>query len=225
MKMKSLKTMLVSALLLTGISPAAFAGTGDIAAGIKGGTLGIGGEVTVGILPGINFRTGYNSLNYDGNTSKSDIDYDYKLKLSTFPLLVDWHPLPISGFRITGGAMINNNKIDATGQAQGTYTIGDASYTASQIGTLTGKIDFNSIAPYAGIGWGNAVSTHLPLTITCDVGVMFQGTPKVSLDATGPIASDATFKANLAKEEADIKDKTDGFRYYPVVSLGLSYKF
>lgn len=225
MKTKTLKVSLVSALLLTALSPPALAGTGDIAAGIKVGTLGLGGEVTIGILPGINFRTGYNALNYEGDASRSDIGYDYKLKLSTFPLLIDWHPLPLSGFRVTGGAMINNSKVEATGQAQGAYTIGDTTYTASQVGTLTGNIDFNTMAPYAGIGWGNAVSSLVPLTITCDVGVMFQGTPRVSLGATGPIASDTTFQTNLAKEEADIRDKTDGFKFYPVVSLGLSYKF
>lgn len=223
--MKLIKSTLFTAMLCLGIAPATFAGTGDMAAGVKVGTLGVGAEVTVGILPALNFRTGYNLYNYDGTASRSDIDYDYKLKLSTLPLLVDLHPIPLSGFRITAGAMINSNKIDATGQAQGSYEIGDVTYTAAQVGTLKGKIDFNSVAPYAGIGWGNAVGAGLPLTFTCDIGIMFQGTPKVSLDATGPIASDPTFQAEVAKEEADIKNDTDGFKYYPVVSLGLAYKF
>ncbi|NTU94016.1 MAG: hypothetical protein HGA56_08390 [Chlorobiaceae bacterium] len=225
MNMKRFNRQLFIVMLLFGGSPAAFAGTGDIAAGIKGGTLGIGGEVTVGVLPGINFRTGYQAFNYSGDSRRSDIDYDYKLKLKNIPLLVDWQPLPITGFRITAGAMINNTKVDATGKAQGTYDIGGTTYSAAEIGTLTGKIDFNSFAPYAGIGWGNAVNSHFPLTFSCDIGVLFQGTPRVSLAATGPIASDPTFQAELAEEKASIKDKTDGFRYYPVVSFGVSYKF
>jgi hypothetical protein len=225
MKMKLLKSSLVSASLLLGIAPSAFAGTGDVALGVKGGTLGIGAEVTVGLLPSLNLRSGYNAFNYDGTSTKNNIDYDYKLKLGSLPVLVDWHPFPASDFRLSTGLVFNNNKIDATGKPQGSYSIGGTSYTAAQLGTLTGKIEFNSTAPYLGIGWGNAVSKGSPLSLSCDVGVLFQGTPKVSLAASGAIATDATFKTNLAKEEATIRDTTDNIKYYPVVSLGLAYRF
>jgi hypothetical protein len=225
MKMMFLRRSLLSTMLLIGFAPKVFAGTGDIAIGAKGGTLGIGGEVTVGIIPGVNFRTGYNAFNYDGNTTKSDIGYDYKLKLGTLPVLVDWHPLPLSGFRLTTGLVINNNKIDATARPRGNYFIGDQSYSATEIGTLTGKIEFNKVAPYAGIGWGNAVGKHLPITLTCDVGVLFQGTPKVSLAANGTSASLPAFQTELAKEVNTIKNSTDSIKYYPVISLGLAYKF
>ncbi len=225
MKMKLLKSSLVSATLLLGIAPSAVAGTGDVALGVKGGTLGIGAEVTVGLLPSLNLRTGYNAFNYNGTATKDNIDYDYKLKLGSLPVLVDWHPIPASGFRLSTGLVFNNNKVDATGKTKLSYSIGGTTYSSAQLGTLTGNIDFNSTAPYAGIGWGNAVAKGSPLSLSCDVGVLFQGTPKVSLAASGPIATDATFKANVAKEEATIRDTTDNFKYYPVVSLGLAYRF
>ncbi len=219
-----LKSTLVSAALLLGLSPASLAGTGDVALGIKAGTTGLGGEVTIGILPHLNARTGYNAFSYDGSATKDDNEYSYNLKLGNLPLLVDWYPLP-GGFRISGGLMINNNKIDATAKPSGSYKIGDTTYPAAAIGNLTGKIDFNSSAPYLGIGFGNAVGRGIPLSLSLDLGVMFQGTPKVSLAASGPIASDPTFQANLAKEENNIKDTTDNIKYYPVIALGMAYRF
>jgi hypothetical protein len=212
-------------MLLLGIAPVARASTGDLAVGAKAGTLGIGGEATLGILPGLNVRTGYNAHNYDGTTTRDNIAYNYRLRLGSLPLLIDLHPFPTSGFRFSGGLIVNNNKVDATGKPQGSYTIGGTTYTAAQVGNLTGRIEFNSTAPYAGIGWGNAVAKGLPLTVCIDAGVMFQGIPKVSLSANGTLASDSTFKANLAKEEATIRDTTDNLKYYPVVSLGLAYRF
>jgi hypothetical protein len=223
--MKLLNKTLLSAIMALGLASPALAGTGDIALGVKGGTLGIGGEITVGLLPGLNCRTGYNAFNYDGNATKSNIGYDYKLKLGTLPLLVDWHPIPFSGFRLSTGVMINNNKIEATGRPQTSYKIGDVTYTSTEVTSLTGKIDFNNVAPYAGIGWGNAVGKHGPLTLSCDIGVLFQGTPNVSLAATGSAASTPAFQAELSKEVADIRNTTDDIKFYPVISLGLAYKF
>lgn len=54
---------------------------------------------------------------------------------------------------------------------------------------------------------------------------MFQGTPKVSLNPTGTITSDPTFQQNLNDEVAKLTDDIKDFRYYPIVSLGLAYKF
>jgi hypothetical protein len=223
MKMKFLKSSLVSVTLLLGIAPSAFAGTGDFALGVKGGTLGIGAEVTFGLLPSLNLRSGYNAFNYDGSATKNSIDYSYKLKLGSLPVLVDWHPFPASDFRLSTGLVFNSNKVEATGKAQGTYTIDGQTYNASQIGTLTGKIDFNSTAPYLGIGWGNAVAKGSPLSLSCDVGVLFQGTPKVTL--TPSVTPTTAIQTSIANEEASIRDTTDNFKYYPVVSLGLAYKF
>ncbi|NTW51930.1 MAG: hypothetical protein HGB22_05025 [Chlorobiaceae bacterium] len=226
MKSELLKKALLAATLFLGATPAAFAGTGDLAIGLKGGTLGIGGEATMNLVPGVNVRSGFNTLNYTGSASKSDIDYKYKLKLQTIPVLLDLHPIADSGFRLSSGILINNNKVTATGKSQASYKIGDQTYSASDIGTLTGNIDFNKVSPYAGIGWGNAVSRHSSLTFSCDLGVMFQGTPKVSLAASNPItAADPLFKAELDKEIAKVKDSTDSIKYYPVVSIGLAYAF
>ena len=228
MKNRSIKQALLAATMCLAFAPSAFADGGDIAIGVKAGTLGLGGELTVGISPSFNARASYNGYNYSGSTSQNQITYDYKLSLGSFPVLLDWYPFEYSGFRLSPGVIFNNNKVSATGTPTqaGNFTIGGQPYSTDQIGSLTGGVDFNKTVPYAGLGWGNAVGKNSGLSFSFDLGVMFQGTPKVSLNATNQaIQSNPTFQTNLNKEIADLKDKTDKFTYYPVVSIGLAYKF
>jgi hypothetical protein len=219
------RALFAGALAFVLCSPVAFADTGDIGVGVKGSTLGIGGEVTVGLTPGFNLRSGYNGFTYDGTASESDIKYDYSLKLSSIPVLLDWHPFDASGFRLTAGALFNSNEVKATGTPSGTYKIGDVTYLATDVGTLTGKVTFNDVAPFLGIGWGNAVGKNSALSLAFDIGVVFQESPKVSLVANGgTLVNDSTFKSELAKEENNLKHDIDGFKYYPVIALGLTYQ-
>ncbi len=230
MKNKILKRALCATLISFGCASSVFADAGGIAVGVKAGTSGFGGEVTVGLTPAFNARASYNGYNYTGSTSQNAINYDYKLSLGSVPVLLDWYPFENSGFRLSPGVIFNNNKVSATGTAAvtgSTIEINHVKYSTSQIGSLNGNVDFNKTAPYVGLGWGNAVGNKdSGLSFVFDLGVMFQGTPKVALNASNPtIQNDPTFQANLNKEIADLKDKTDKFQYYPVVSIGLAYKF
>ena len=231
MRNKILKRAFFATILSVGCASSAFAGSGDIAVGVKGGTLGLGGEVTVGITPALNARAGYNGYNYNGSTSKNSINYDYKLSLGSFPVLLDWYPFKHSGFRLSPGVIFNNNKVSATGTSPQalSYTIGGTTYTSTQIGSLTGTIDLKKTVPYAGIGWGNAVGKDSRFSFAFDLGVMFQGTPKVALNASNlqnnTPGDQSAIQSSIDKEIADLKDTTDHLKYYPVVSIGLAYKF
>ena len=55
---------------------------------------------------------------------------------------------------------------------------------------------------------------------------MFQGSPKIAATATAsdpalqPIVDEA-----LANELKDIQNDANAFKYYPVISVGVSYRF
>ena len=50
--------------------------------------------------------------------------------------------------------------------------------------------------------------------------------PKVrELVASGPIATNATFQTQLANERREIEDDIDNFKVYPILQLGLGYRF
>jgi hypothetical protein len=57
-------------------------------------------------------------------------------------------------------------------------------------------------------------------------GVSFSKEPKVDLIATdGTLAGDPTFQAELQREEDNVRDDAKGFKYFPIVQVGLNYRF
>ena len=61
--------------------------------------------------------------------------------------------------------------------------------------------------------------------MTFDLGVVFQGPPRVSLTATGTASSNQTFQNDLRMEQTSLQEDLNVFKHYPVVALGISYKF
>ena len=216
--MKTIRLVVVAALLAS--VPMAPASAGIGIAG-KASTLGIGIEATRALVPMVNVRGGINWFNYSFDGMESGIRYDMELKLKSFTALVDLHPIPLMGFRVSGGIVFNQNGIDGkTDQITGSIEIGGTTYTES--GTLESAIDFKSTAPYLGIGWGNAASSRIGVVI--DLGVAFQGSPQTELRGTGPLATAPGVQTSIDQEERELQDALDGYKYYPVLSVGLSFK-
>jgi hypothetical protein len=207
-----------------------FANTASAAeAGIDLGTTGLGLQFSVPVQPTLNARFGIGYLNYSFDTSTSNVNYDAKLKLRTLEALLDYFPTA-NQFRLTGGLVYNGNKIDAIGRPStaGTYTIDGITYGVASAGTLDGRIDFRNIAPYIGIGWGNSASQEKGWGFSADLGVMFQGSPSVSLTSTGCTASPgicASLANSLDAERRELEDDVNDYKYYPVARIGLRYRF
>ena len=214
----------VLSFLMLFISSNAMAESGRFGVAVKASTLGAGVELITRISPNINGRLGGNAFSYDYDGTESDIEYDLELDLRSVSAILDWHPFS-GGFRLSGGLLLNKNEVNAVATPTVSYDIGGTLYTATDVGTLSGKIDFNSLAPYAGIGWGNALGEDKRWGLAFDLGVVFQGSPDADLTATGPLAANAAFLAELAKEEQQLQDEVDDYEYYPVVSIGVTYKF
>jgi hypothetical protein len=193
----------------------------------KVGTLGIGVDVSKSLTPQINGRLGVNFGNVGLNRTDSGIDYDAQLKLSSVQLFGDYYPFSSSSFRVTGGFVAQNNRVAVTSKpsSNGTYTIAGNQYAASSVGTLNGEYAYgNSIAPYLGIGIGK--STNEGLGFNADLGVMFTGSPKVSLTASNPtFNNNATTRAQIDNQARQTENDLRGFNVYPVLSVGVSYGF
>ncbi|MGJ9419565.1 hypothetical protein ACHAC9_17655 [Massilia sp. CMS3.1] len=220
-------TKIVSILLVT-LAAASTAQAREIATTVDLGTTGLGLHLSTPVAPNLNARVGLNfaSYSYDGNTS--DVEYDFKLKLATVDALLDYHPWG-SAFRVSGGLVYNGNSIDANAKpnANGTYTINGRTYSSAMVGDLSGKIDFRKTAPYLGIGWGNAVAAA-GWGFGMDLGVAFQGSPKTSLASRGctaPAPVCAQVANDVAAENAKLADEVKDFKLYPVIRVGVSYRF
>lgn len=194
------------------------------------GTTGLGLHLTLPVSANLNSRIGFNVFSFDTSRSTDDAEYDAKLKLNTIDALLDYHPMTGSGLRLTGGLVYNNNRIDVTARPTGssTYTFNGNLYNASQVGEVDGRIDFRKVAPYLGFGWGNAPGSRSGWSFTSDFGVMFQGSPNTSLtnrNCTLDVALCNRLAGDLEAENRELQDDADSFRFYPVVRIGVSYRF
>jgi len=216
------KVTVAIAIFLFAFSTTVYAQSNSL--GVKASTLGLGLEVERSFSDLISGRIGVNYFTYDYSGTEDDIEYDFDLNLMSLSALLDWHPFKGS-FRISVGAIYNGNELDAKAKTSGTYDIGDSTYTGAQLGTLKGKIDFDDIAPYLGLGWDTSFGKNKAFGFLFELGVIYQGSPKVDLSADGPIASDQTFQNELAKEENNLQSDLDDFKVYPVIAIGLSYRF
>lgn len=203
--------------------------------GIAGtaGTLGLGIELTVGGSGQIQGRLGVHGYNYSERREASDIEYDGEASLRTANAFVDWHPGG-RGFRLTGGLVFNNTEVTGSSlpPASGFYDIGGVPVPAALLGTLDAKVDFDPIVPYAGLGWGRAPGSGSGFGVTLDLGVIFQGEGEITLTPVipagsplnNPVAREA-LQILIDREERELQDDVDDYDMYPVVSLGISYRF
>lgn len=213
-----LKSLAIATALIAGSSTAL---ADDLAIGLKGGTLGVGVEATKNIIPlMLNARIQANGFNYSQTINDTQATYDAKLKLFTAGAIADFYPFA-GKFRLSGGFYYNGNKFSGVATPiGGNITINGVPYNAATAGTVNLNIDFNKFAPYAGIGWGDAVSSGSPIGFNFELGALYQGKPKSKITSTGAIA-----QADLSAEQKKLDDSMKNFQFYPVVSLGISVKF
>lgn len=205
-----------------------FADTGDVQVALKGGTLGVGAEVGIGLTDSLTLRGGANYLKFNFDSTIDKVDYNMEPELTNGSLLLDWHPFA-NGFRLTGGVYLNDNKINVDGTFRKDLIPGEyqqyAAYT--DMVHVKGSVDFNPVAPYAGLGW-TSNRGEKGWGIDLDLGVMFQGSPEVSdLYTESPYDLDSypEVRGFLAEQRQAIEDDLDGFQYYPVASITLKYNF
>jgi len=219
---KTAKVCGLNILLLFFLAGLSFAAGTGIA--VRVNTLGADIDVDHAYSDSIAARVGLNYFTYSYDAKKSNIDYDLDLKLKSLALLLDWHPGQGS-FRISGGVLWNGNKVDADAKSSTSYKVGDNTYTSAELGKLTGDIEFNKVAPYLGLGWDTSFGKDGGWGFVFEIGAVYQGSANVDLSATGTLANDPTFKKDLAKEESDFEDDLSNYKIYPVVALGVSYRF
>ena len=200
------------ALVLGTLPLAALAGdNGTVYTQLSTNGLGIGYAASV--APNWAVRGQYNTLpkqKFSGDVgdfgagSSLTVEVDW----NSAQIVGDWYPLG-DGFRVTGGAVFNNNKITVNG----TGTVGT---TAGA--TVNAEVKMSDgLTPYLGIGYGTKPKMDKGLGFNMDLGIMFQN-PKAKLTSNAATAE-------TAAEERQMQDAVDKLKYFPVLSFGISYSF
>lgn len=185
---------------------------------LKLSTLGIGFDGATNIAKDLNVRVGGNffSFNIDGGKAGDDYIYTAKTNLLSFSALVDYFPGG-SFFKVSGGVLLNLNKVDIDMIPGQTYNINGKTYDKTNLGSVNSKTEFTKINPYLGIGLGNSLA-YKKFGFTMDIGTVYQFEPQVTMTATGLIAP-------TASQESIVEDNVKWFKVYPVVTFGLTYRF
>lgn len=221
-----MKHLLAKACLLSVAFCAAGAANADnsFGVGVKAGTLGLGLEAIWRPIPFVDVRVGANSYEYGYDGAQAGITYVGTLNLDTVYATGNFH-FPLSPFRITAGLFSNGNEFEFASVDSAIFDIGGEPYNLADVGSLTSVVSFDGTAPYVGIGFDFTVLDKVGMNL--DVGVLWQGEPDVSMQASGLLAqlNDPTFLAFVEIERQQLADDMSSFKAYPVVSLGFVFNF
>lgn len=212
----------VAALALAGGSAAQAQVSQEIYGQVGTEGFGLGYGHVLGSM--FNARAEFNAFSLSHNFTAGNISYDAKLNLHHGGLYLDFFPAPNHvPFRLTAGVLIGGDNIDATATApSGTYTINGNTY--SSLGQqIHAKATYPTLRPYLGIGFGHSPQATKGWGMFFDAGVAY-GRPHLDFDVPSAIVAEAG-QANVDAEEQQLRDKVNRFRIYPIVKIGVTYRF
>ncbi len=193
---------------------------------LTGGLSGVGLDAGVNVNSSLGARITVAGLSLDHNgVYGTSVPWTAKLKLFQAGLLGDVYPFQ-GVFRVSAGVVDNGNKLNLTAQpSSGTYTFNGTTYSASQIGSASGLVEWRKTNPYLGIGWGNLTGGR-GLHFTSDVGVLLSGSPRASISAVCVNALACPgLDANVAAEDAKLRNDVAKLKVWPVLRFGIGYAF
>jgi hypothetical protein len=200
------------------------------ALGAKLGTTGLGIEYSYAYseFPRYGLRASLNFGSYGRSTTRSGILFDATAKFNSLALLADAHPYE-NGFRVSAGLLVNFNKVVADGRPTGdTVTINDVTYPSSAVERAEGEVRFQWPSPYFGVGWGAAPTGTPGVFFSLDFGVAYQRgdvTLNVTCGPTLPAVDCAQLQSDVLAQQGKFQDDLTSYRLYPILNLGVGYKF
>jgi hypothetical protein len=193
--------------------------------GIRVGTLGVGLELSHLLGDHFGLRVGGNYFSQTRAQTEQSITYDATVKLQSFTGLLDWYPSRRGAFHFTAGAVSNPLKVAGVGvpESGASYTINGNDYTSTQVGVFTSSAKYASVLPYVGLGFGTPASKSHGFGVVFDIGAAI-GKPTILLNSSNA-ANVAGVAADIRAEQAKVQDTANTLPVWPVVSLGLTYRF
>lgn len=220
--------ILATSTILSSVTYAAENTDGNIAIGAKIGTIGLGLEARTPLLDNVYARIGINGAQFNQKTTAYEgVVYKSKASLLTIPLMVDYHPIDNSGFRLSAGIAYNGNKITAKANPTQDVTINNTLYTAAELGSIKTKLTLgNAIAPIVSVGYDSSFICDNAWSFNAEAGVMFSGKPKIKVSSTGLLSDDIDTQRDLEFNANKSLNKVKKYlKIFPILSVGFKYNF
>ncbi|MGB7298478.1 MAG: hypothetical protein WBD34_04100 [Burkholderiaceae bacterium] len=194
------------------------------AVGLPGLVLGVAQPVS----PSVVLRADIGGLpaSLDGTRTEEGIDYDYTGSFNRIGVFADWYPAQ-NGFRLTGGLTFNNMGLDLIARPSGgTWNIGGQTYSTSPNDRFDVAVDFKSVTPYLGIGWGHhrLNASGAGWSFIAEFGLSI-GKATVIGAAGGNLALIPGVQDSIDQELAELRDGVGDIRFIPQILIGAGYRF
>lgn len=197
------------------------------------GTTGLGLEWSRALHPKLRVRGVLSYVTFDQDETEDGIDYSIELDSANAGALIDWHPFS-GGFRVSTGLIATSFGLDLEStSSQSEFDVGDTTYTSDNL-KLNGEAEFNPVAPYFGFGWASSLSDS-GMYFSGELGVLYIGDPKLTFTASGQVSegggpvfdvsTSPQFQSDLEAERQQLEDDIEGFSLWPVLNIGIGYRF
>jgi hypothetical protein len=202
-------------------------------------TAGPGFDLATPLSRNFNLRGSAMFFDYGHDFETDGIQYNGELKFNAGMVNLDWFPKH-GAFHISPGMLILKSDLSGVALVPGgsTFTLNDVDYTSSFTDPVHGNgglVFPHAVGPSLMVGWGNIIPrSGKHWSVPFEIGAAYMGTPKVNLNFVGTacqgggcssIATDPETQTNLRAEEKLLNDDVKALQFYPLVSLGVSYKF
>lgn len=208
------------------LSTAAYAKTG-VALGVNIGTQGYAVESRACVMDNLYGRLGINAFSRSKRLEDGIVHYTGKVKILTVPVILDFHPVTNSGFRLSAGLAYNNNHLEASSTPAQNITLDGRSYTPAQMGKITSRLSVgNKVAPILSIGYDSSCMNDNNWSFNAELGAMYAGKSKVKVTATGAFGQQTQMLNDLNSDAKKGLDEVQKYlKWYPIVSIGVKYSF
>jgi hypothetical protein len=206
------------------------------AVGFTGSTLGAGFQIATPLAGRINLRYGFNLVEFTDPFSIDGINYHAGIHLRSSQTTVDWF---FGSFHISPGLLYLKNNMSApvsVGPGQ-TFVLGTQTFLNSVDDPVVGSSSVTyprTYSPLLLFGYGNVLprsGRHLSLPV--EAGVAFTGAPQINLNLNGTACVtngcvtflQSTAQGSLKDELQILNDDLKHYSVFPIVSVGLAYRF
>lgn len=194
----------------------------------KFGTLGAGFDISMPLSSQYHLRANINGIKLHSSLSREQIEYEGDLDLFTGGIVVDYYPAKERAFYLSLGVYYADNRASGIATpSSGNYKIGDNVYTQAQLGTLDSAVSFENFSPYMGIGY-KSQKYKKGWGFMMDIGLLYHGHSDVTLNLKNSTLVGADLlrlQTDVEKERKTIESDLDSFPFFPVIMLGVNYRF
>lgn len=210
-----------------------------LAIAVKADSLGLGGELATPLGHSFNLRAGVSLANVGYAFDIDGVNYNTGSHLKSGTATIDWFPRA-GGFHISPGVLYLETSVGGSANvpAGHYFSLGDTSFANSIDDPVSGIASFRydrKVFPMLLVGFGNLLPrSGRHLSIPFELGAAYTGQAAINVSLSGTTcttegcfdaATDPRTQTALRQELSDINKDLKPYPFYPIISLGVGYRF